>query len=318
MRLFDSLATCALLLADLASASAVVERSTPIKYHKLTITKIVEILKCHHGQPFCSTYLHWTKSPTVTRTKVKTVWKTPLTVPTSTVTETACVETDLFTYDTTTLFVGPATTLTELDVTATSVSLIFGGPIGDAEGDGLKARDADTAPADKQEKRWLKYPDPQLEHQPCASLSRACSRFIDRPGTRTRWHTRWTTRTLPASTHTLTVTLCTETEYDLVLATTIVPSLTIPGPGFHTVTVATETETIEYFCYPYGLGCADVPTPCCPGTCTNIDDEVKTLFGATLFPGQSWGNRCAPEDPVEFSSFFGLTASATTTAAPAP
>ncbi|KAK6353509.1 hypothetical protein TWF696_005472 [Orbilia brochopaga] len=313
MRFFGTLATCALLLADVVSSSAlaVVERSNrgpPIKYQKLTITKIVELLKCHHGQGFCSAYLHWTKSPTVTRYRLKTVWKRAPATRTSTVTETACTETDPYTYDTTTLFVGPATTITELEVTSTAVSLIFAGPIGDAEGE--EKRDIHAAEI---EKRSLRYPAPQLEHQPCASLSRACSKFIRRPGTHTRYRTHWTTRTLPASTHTVTVSSCTSTIVDFILATTIMPSLTIPGPGFHTVTVATETETIEYFCYPYGLGCADVPTPCCPGTCTNIDDEVKTLFGATLMPGGSWGNRCAPEDPAEFSSFFSLTAPATTT-----
>ncbi|KAJ6264045.1 hypothetical protein Dda_0185 [Drechslerella dactyloides] len=318
MRLFGILAASALLLADLASTANadVAERSlsvrgAPIKYHKLTVTKIVEMLKCHQGQKFCSTYLRWTKSPTVTRTKTKTRWRKATTTRTTTVTETACVSTDPYTYDTTTLFIGPATTITELEVTSTPVFLIFGGPIGDAEEKKIKMKERDVDAT--LEKRRLRYPDPRLEHQPCASLSRACSKVIRRPGTRTRTRTSWTTRTAPPSTRTVTVSSCTDTTVDFILATTIAPSETIEGPGFHTVTVEGATETIEYFCYPYGLGCADVPTPCCPGHCTNIDDEVKTLFGATLSPGGSWGNRCAPEDPEEFSSFFGLTAAATTT-----
>ncbi|EPS42600.1 hypothetical protein H072_3409 [Dactylellina haptotyla CBS 200.50] len=283
-----------LLLADIVTASAIaaVERENEKRTYKpvkiLTISKIVEILKCSKADKFCSSWLHYS-SKTKTTTKTKTVTKT--TTKKKTVTVTDCITTEPYVYDTTTLFIGPVTTITELDVTSTAVSLVFAGPIISAE--------------DKKVKRWNdRYPDPRLTGQPSASISKGCSSYVRTPGTKIKTVTKTKTATT-TRTSSVTIKECAITDYSLILATTTAPSSTVEGPGFHTVTVATTTETIQYFCWPAGFGCAtEVPIPCC--------DPVTPLACQTV-PGMG-GHWCGPTDPDLFSSYWSLTATTTATA----
>ncbi|KAF3935109.1 hypothetical protein ABW19_dt0205240 [Dactylella cylindrospora] len=122
---------------------------------------------------------------------------------------------------------------------------------------------------EKLKKRTVKtkYPDPRLENQDPKSISKACSSIAHKLRTKT------VTKTKTISSTTITVTVCSDTTYPFVLATETAPSTIFYGPGFHTETIATTTETIVYFCNGYGIGCAtQVPTPCCDEnlTCTNI------------------------------------------------
>ncbi|EWC47831.1 hypothetical protein DRE_03031 [Drechslerella stenobrocha 248] len=253
MRLLLALAAWTLLLADLATASvavALVERTNaPVK--KLTVTKIVQILKAYDKKgEWCSSYLKWTKSATKITTKEVTSTRTVTRTKLATFTDAGCTTTEPYVYDTTTLFIGPVTTITELQVTSTAVSLIFGGPIGKAEGEKVK--------------RGVRYPAPQLSGQPCASLSKACSKLVRKPGTTTKTRTRVVAVVTSRTTRTVTATECGVTDYDFVLSTETAPSSTVEAEGFRTVTVATVTEAVEYFCWPSGLGCVlAVPTPCC-------------------------------------------------------
>ncbi|KAK6522236.1 hypothetical protein TWF281_002803 [Arthrobotrys megalospora] len=294
MRLLLSILCSLLLLLDFTQASALAvlsERTYKPTYSKtLTVTKILKLLKCHRASAsaFCSSYLHYNNIKPKTITKTKTSTKTVVVTRTSTKKKTDtlvdCTVTEPYTYDTTTLFVGPATTITELDVVATSISLIFGGPIISAEEKKKKA------------KRNLKYPTPTLAHAYPSSLSAACSSFIGpkpRPRTSTKTTTKTTTKTSTSTkiiTQIYTVSSCTDTTFPFVLATETAPSTTAFSEGFKTVTVSTTTETIVYFCYPLGLGCApSVPTPCCPGTCERVTGR---------------GNICVPTDAAEKEAFI--------------
>ncbi|KAK6330781.1 hypothetical protein TWF718_002981 [Orbilia javanica] len=291
MRFFLSV-IFSLFLFSIANANAVPDlpkRSN--KYSKtLTVTKILQLLKCHRASAssFCSTYLHYNiiKPKTVTKTKTSTKTKVVTVTSTKKVTKSIvdCTVTEPYIVDTETLFVGPATTLTELQVVSTSVSLIFGGPIISAEDFKKKA------------KRNLKFPTPTLSNAHPSSLSKACSSLIGPPPrqkTTTKTSTKTTTKTSTSTkliTELFTASACTDTEYSLIIATETAPSTTIFSEGFKTVTIATVTEVINYFCYPLGLGCApQVPTPCCPGACESV---------------QGRGRICVPTDAAEKEVFI--------------
>ncbi|KAF3169932.1 hypothetical protein TWF106_003574 [Orbilia oligospora] len=290
MRLFlSTILPLFLFLLSFANANAVPGAPKRSNYSKtLTVTKILQLLKCHRASAslFCSTYLHY--NDRTTRTITKTTRKTRNIGTTTTITKTItksvvdCTVTEPYFYDTTTLFVGPASTLTELQVVSTSISLIFGGPI-------ISAEDK------KKVKRNLKYPKPTLSHAHPSSLSKACSSLIGRPPPRktttitvNKYISKVTTYTR-YKTQALTVSSCTDTQFTLLLATETAPSTTILSEGFKTVTVATTTETIEYFCWPLGFGCAAVPTPCCPGACERVSGR---------------GNICVPTDAAEKEVFI--------------
>ncbi|KAK6502416.1 hypothetical protein TWF506_002996 [Arthrobotrys conoides] len=292
MRLFlSTILPLFLFLLSFANANDVPDLHKRHNYSKtLTVTKILQLLKCNRGSAslFCSSYLHYNniKPKTIVKTTTKTrnigITKTITKRVTKSVLD--CTVTEPYLYDTTTLFVGPATTLTELQVVSTALSLIFGGPIISAEGD-----------VKKKEKRNIKYPKPTLSHAHPSSLSKACSSLVGRPPrpkTTTITTNKYITKTHTTIKHiTLTVTTssCTNTEYSFLLATETAASTTIFSEGFKTVTVATLTETIEYFCWPLGFGCAAVPTPCCPGACERV---------------QGRGNICVPTDPAEKEVFI--------------
>ncbi|KAF3156113.1 hypothetical protein EYR41_007439 [Orbilia oligospora] len=290
MRLFlSTILPLFLFLLSFADANAVPGAPKRSNYSKtLTVTKILQLLKCHRASAslFCSTYLHYNER--TTRTIIKTTRKTRNIGTTTTITKTItksvvdCTVTEPYFYDTTTLFVGPASTLTELQVVSTAVSLIFAGPI-------ISAEDK------KKVKRHLKYPKPTLSYAYPSSLSKACSSLIGRPPPRktttitvNKYISKVTTYTR-YKTQAVTVSSCTDTQFSLLLATETAPSTTIFSEGFKTVTVATVTETIEYFCWPLGFGCAAVPTPCCPGACERVSGR---------------GNICVPTDPAEKEVFI--------------
>ncbi|KAK6342057.1 hypothetical protein TWF730_001539 [Orbilia blumenaviensis] len=292
------------LLFSFTSASTAADLSKRTGYSKtLTVTKILQLLKCHRASAsaFCSSYLHYNnvksvKPKTITKTKTKTNTRTVVVTKTSTWTSVTtvvdCTVTDPYVYDTTTLFVGPATTVTEVRVVSTSLSLIFGGPIISAE----------DFKKNKKAKRALKFPTATLSHAHPSSLSKACSSLVGpkpsppKPSTKTatKTITKTTTKTSAVTKFaikTSTETACSATEFTLILATETAASTTLFSEGFKTVTVSTTTETINYFCYPLGLGCATwVPTPCCPGTCESIAGR---------------GPICVPTDAAEKEAFIG-------------
>ncbi|KAF3923719.1 hypothetical protein ABW20_dc0105789 [Dactylellina cionopaga] len=113
----------ALLLVEAVNGvelAGVEKRTNKAPQKSLTITKVVQILKCKHAQKWCSDYLGYSvKTTTTTTTKIKIVTTRPLKSKTTTITK--CLDTTTIVYDTAYEYVGSVSTITEYQETYTDV-----------------------------------------------------------------------------------------------------------------------------------------------------------------------------------------------------